>query len=184
MNPLSSSDSPDASGLSGHGDQPHGADHPPAVAKQEVDPRMHSAEHILTGALIRMIGCGRAFTTHLEKKKSKADYRTARDLTAAEVHQVEAQVNEVIAQNLTVWAESLPRSQAQQVYDLARLPDSAGETVRIVRIGDYDAFPCSGIHVRTTQEIGHFRVISTTWEAGALRVRFKLDAKLSASEPT
>jgi len=47
------------------------ADHP--ETKKKVDPRMHSAEHILTATLMKMSSCGRPFTTHIEKKKSKAD---------------------------------------------------------------------------------------------------------------
>ena len=136
---------------------------------------MHSAEHILTGAMMEMFGCARPFTTHLEKKKSKADYRFARDLTAEEVNQVEARVNEVIGRDLPVSEEFLPRPRAEQLYDLARLPDSAGELIRIVHIGDYDACPCSGKHVSTTRDIGHFRIISTTFESCALRIRFRLD---------
>ena len=145
------------------------------VAKKEVDARMHSAEHILTATLRVMFGCARPFTTHLEKKKSKADYRYALDLTTEEAKQVEARVNEVIARNLSVWEEFLLRSQAEQVYELARLPESAGETIRIVHIGDYDACPCSRLHVNKTKDIGRFRIVSTTCESGALRVRFKLD---------
>jgi len=143
--------------------------------KKQVDPRMHSAEHILTATLISVFGCGRPFTTHLEKKKSKADYRFGRELTADEVNQVEARVY-IISRDLPVREEFLPRAQASQVYDLGRLPQTAGETVRVVHIGDYDACPCSGNHVRTTGEIGRFRIISTTYESDALRVRFKLDA--------
>ncbi len=136
---------------------------------------MHSAEHILTGALIQMFGCARPFTTHLEKKKSKADYRFPRELTAEETNELEARVNEVIARNLSVREEFLPRAQAQQLYSLDRLPEEAGERIRVVHIGDYDACPCSGKHVQTTSEIGRFRIVSTTYEGGALRVRFKLD---------
>ena len=153
-----------------------------ALPKKEVDPRMHSAEHILTATLRVMFGCARPFTTHLEKKKSKADYRYARDLTTEEAKQVEARVNEVFARNLSVWEEFLLRSQAEQVYELARLPESAGVTIRIVHIGDYDACPCSGNHVHTTKEIGRFRIVSTTYESGALRVRFKLDASPDLSQ--
>ncbi len=137
---------------------------------------MHSAEHILTATLIKMFGCGRPFTTHLEKKKSKADFRFPRELTAEETNQVEARVNEAIARNLPVREEFLSRAQAQQAYDLGRLPEEAGDKIRIVHIGDYDACPCSGKHVNRTNEIGHFRILSTTYEAGALRVRFKLDS--------
>jgi misacylated tRNA(Ala) deacylase len=145
--------------------------------KKEVDPRMHSAEHILTATLMALFGCARPFTTHLEQKKSKADYGYARDLTEEETNQVEARVNEVIARDLSVWEEFLPRSEAQGLYDLARLPQGAGETVRIVHIGDYDACPCNGNHVNQTSDIGRFRIVSTTYESGALRVRFKLEAK-------
>jgi misacylated tRNA(Ala) deacylase len=124
-----------------------------------------------------MFGCARPFTTHLEKKKSKADFRYARDLTAEETNQVEARGNEVIARNLSLWEEFLPRCQAEQLYDLARLPEDASETIRIVHIGDYDACPCSGKHVNQTNDIGRLRIVSTTYESDALRIRFKLDAK-------
>jgi misacylated tRNA(Ala) deacylase len=151
-------------------------------SKKDVDPRMHSAEHILTATLLAIFGCARPFTTHLEKKKSKADYHYSRELTPDEIEQVEARVNEVIAKNLPVWEEFLTRAQAEKVYDLARLPETAGQTIRIVHIGDYDACPCSGHHVESTKVIGQFRIVSTTYETGALRVRFKLDAKTEAAD--
>lgn len=141
---------------------------------KDADPRMHSAEHLLTGALIRMFQCGRPFTTHLEKKKSKADYRFHRALTDAEVREIEQRVNEAIGADLPVEESFLPRSEAGKVFDLARLPEHAGDSVRIIRIGDFDACPCSGTHVTSTKEIGRFRVVSTTHEGDALRVRFRL----------
>jgi len=145
-----------------------------------VDPRMHSAEHILSGTMVRIHGTGRPFTTHLEKKKSKVDFRFPRPLTDEELADLERRVNQVIAGDLPVWEETLDREEAARQFDLARLPDSAGERVRIVHIGDYDACPCSGEHVRTTSEIGIFRLISASHDEGALRLRFKLS---SAAEP-
>lgn len=142
---------------------------------KEADPRMHSAEHILTGTLMKMFGCGRPFTTHLEKKKSKADYVFTRALTAGEAAEIEKQVNEVIASDAHVREEMIPRSGAERLYDLRRLPEETGETIRIIRIGDHDACACSGMHVSSTAEIGRFRIVSTTFEDGALRVRFKLE---------
>ena len=50
----------------------------------------------------------------------------------------------------------------------------AGDKIRIIRIGDYDACPCSGLHVSSTNEIGTFKIISTDHNEGVLRVRFKL----------
>ena len=71
--------------------------------------------------------------------------------------------------------EFLDRQMAAQQYDLHRLPEDAGDTVRIIHVGDYDACPCSGPHVHSTREIGVFRIVSTTHENGVLRIRFKLD---------
>jgi misacylated tRNA(Ala) deacylase len=142
---------------------------------KEADPRMHSAEHILTGVLVRKFGIGRPFTTHLEKKKSKADYRFTRTLTEEEAHSVEEAVNEQIALDLQVREEFLLREVAAQTFNLSRLPDDVGDTVRIIRIGDFDACLCSGVHVGTSTEIGRFRLISWSFEEGALRIRFRLE---------
>ncbi|HTR99215.1 MAG TPA: hypothetical protein VML00_05645 [Bacteroidota bacterium] len=141
---------------------------------KEYDPRMHSAEHILNQTMVRMFGTGRAFSAHVEKKKSRCDYRFTRDLTAEESRELERRVNEVIAADLPVRAEFLPRAEAARAFDLGRLPDAAGETVRIVRIGDYDACPCSGAHVERSAAVGMFRVASTQFADGVLRVRFRL----------
>ncbi len=145
-------------------------------SKKVVDAPMHSAEHILTGTLIKMFGCERPFTTHIEKKKSKADYHFTRSLTPSEEQDVEAAVNRIIAADLPVREEYLPRSEAAKTHKLERLPADQGQPVRIVRIGDYDACPCIGPHVKHTAEIGAFRIVSTSFDNGALRVRFKLQS--------
>jgi misacylated tRNA(Ala) deacylase len=142
---------------------------------KDVDPRMHSAEHILSATLVKMFGMGRPFTTHLEKKKSKADYHFVRRLTEEEARELELRVNEVIARDLPVSEEFLPVETASSMFDLSRLPEESGNNVRIVRIGTYDACPCAGNHVRSTREIGRFRLISWSHEEGALRLRFRLD---------
>lgn len=136
---------------------------------------MHSAEHILTSVLVSMFGCGRPFTTHLEKKKSKADYRFSRPLSTEEEREIESRVNAVVNADVPVVEDWMPRIKAQEVFDLSRLPDSAGEPLRIINIGDYDACPCHGRRVAHNKEIGVFKLISTSFEADALRVRFKLE---------
>jgi misacylated tRNA(Ala) deacylase len=146
-----------------------------AENEKQIDPRMHSAEHILNGTMVKIYGCARSFTAHLEKKKSKCDYRFERDLMAEEARLIETKVNEVIASDAQVREEFLDRQAASGRFDLHRLPDNAGDTVRIIHVGEYDACPCSGPHVRSTREIGTFRIVSTSHEGGVLRIRFKLD---------
>ena len=142
--------------------------------KKEYDPRMHSAEHILNQTMVRMFNCGRAFSAHIEKKKSKCDYRFDRDLTPEEVTTIEKKVNEIIEADLPITESFVERGEAATRFMLTRLPEDAGNTIRIVSIGEYDACPCSGVHVHSSKEIGMFRIGSTAFENGVLRVRFKL----------
>jgi len=142
--------------------------------EKQLDPRMHSAEHLLNQTMDRMFASGRCFAAHIEKKKSKCDYRFNRALTAGEVETLARRVNTVIRQDLPVTEAVIPREQARAKYNLERLPEDAGNTLRIVKIGDYDACPCIGPHVGTTKEIGRFRITSTSFEQGVLRIRFKL----------
>jgi len=148
---------------------------PEGDPKKQVDPRMHSAEHILTATLMKLLGCGRPFTTHIEKKKSKADYRFPRNLTEDEIARVEQEVNRVVSADLPIREEFLTFEEAHSKYDLHRLPPGNEDRVRIVHIGDYDACPCSGPHAASTCSIGRFRIVSSSFEQEALRVRFKLD---------
>lgn len=140
------------------------------------DPRMHTAEHILNQTMVRMFDCGRCFSAHIEKKKSKCDYRFHRPLTERERVEVAAAVNAVIEGDLPVCEESLSRREAARSFDLDRLPDAAGDPLRVVRVGDYDACPCIGDHVRRTGEIGVFRITSTDFREGVLRIRYRLGA--------
>jgi alanyl-tRNA synthetase len=124
--------------------------------------------------MVRMFNCGRAFSAHIEKKKSKCDYRIDRNLTKEEISAIENKVNEIIQADLPIRERLLNLEEASKVVSLAKLPDDAGESVRIVSIGDYDVCPCSGLHALTTREIGTFKIISTACANGSLRIRFKL----------
>ncbi|MEW6671324.1 MAG: hypothetical protein AB1427_06445 [Thermodesulfobacteriota bacterium] len=138
------------------------------------DPRMHSAEHILNQTMDRMFGCGRCFSAHIEKKKSKCDYRLHRELTADEIQEVETRVNAVIDRDLPITEEYMGKQKASESYNIERLPRDAGDAVRIVKIGDYDACPCIGPHVEATRTIGKFRITATSFKNQVFRIIFRL----------
>ena len=137
---------------------------------------MHTAEHILNQTMVRLFNRGRSVKQHIEKKKSKCDYRLGRDLSSEELLDIETRVNKVIELNLDVTEEFLTYEEADKLYDLEKLPDGAGEKIRIIKVGNYDACPCSGTHIQNTSEIGKFKIISTSFNDGLLRMRFKLEA--------
>ena len=134
----------------------------------------HSSEHILNATMVKMFGCPRSRNAHIEKKKSKCDYILENEPTAEQVAAIEAKVNEVISQNLDVTVEFVSREVAAKIVDLSKLPEDASETLRIVRIGDYDACACIGAHVANTSEIGVFKIISHSYENGIWRLRWKV----------
>lgn len=134
----------------------------------------HTAEHLLNATMVRMFGCPRSRNAHVERKKSKCDYILDVEPTPEQVAEVEAEVNKAIAANLEVKIEFMPREQAAEIVDLSKLPEDASQTLRIVRIGDYDACACIGAHVNNTSEIGSFKIISHSYSDGIWRLRWKV----------
>ena len=141
--------------------------------KLEYEPA-HSCEHLLNATMVKMFGCPRSRNAHIEKKKSKCDYMLDTEPTAEQVAQIEAKVNEEISRNQDVTIEFMDREQAAAIVDLSKLPEDVSQTLRIVRIGDYDACACIGAHVRNTSEIGTFKIISHSFENGVWRLRWKV----------
>ena len=141
---------------------------------KEEYPPMHSAEHILNATMVRMFGCPRSRNAHIERKKSKCDYELPSCPSDEQVSAIEAAVNEVISRNLEVTVEFMPRDEAAAIVDLTKLPEDVSETLRIVRVGDYDVCACAGAHVRNTSEIGIFKILSHDFENGRWRVRWKV----------
>ena len=140
--------------------------------KQEYPPA-HTAEHLLNATMVRMFGCPRSRNAHVERKKSKCDYQLPACPTEALVAEIEARINAVIEEALPVTIDFMPREEAAAIVDLSKLPEEASETLRIVRIGDYDACACIGTHVQNTAEIGQFKILSHDYNDGTWRLRWK-----------
>lgn len=136
---------------------------------------MHTAEHILNSVMDKMYHCGRSFNSHIETKKSKCDYRIRKGLSDKEVRAVERTVNEIIRMNVPVGEELVSRREADKSYFTGKLPENAGEEIRIIRIGNFDACPCIGQHVSNTSEIGSFYITSADFNEGVLRIRFRIN---------
>jgi len=137
-------------------------------------PPMHTAEHILNQTMVRMFGCLRSRNAHIERKKSKCDYLLSETPSAEQMIEVERIINEVIDRHLPVTCEYMSRIEASRYVNLSKLPENVSETLRIVRVGDYDVCACVGAHVGNTSEIGHFKMLNYEFADGRLRLRFKL----------
>ncbi len=141
-------------------------------------PPAHTAEHLLNATMVRMFGCPRSRNAHVERKKSKCDYFLEHCPDEAQVKAIETAINQVIEEDLPVTVEFMAKEEAAQWVDLSKLPEEASDTLRIVRIGTYDACACIGAHVANTREIGAFRILSHDFNEGVWRVRWKTESVL------
>ena len=123
---------------------------------KEEFPPAHTAEHLLNQTMIRMFGCERSTNAHIERKKSKISYVLDHKPSRHEERDIERKMNELIDEDLPVSFEFVNRDNVPEGVSLDRLPEDASETLRLVRIGDYDVCPCIGNHVRSTSQIGRF----------------------------
>ena len=141
--------------------------------KQEYPP-MHTCEHIVNRTMVNLFHCGRAVSAHIERKKSKLDYALQQEPTEEQIKLIEDTVNEAIQRNMDVTTEYITQAEAASRFDMKRLPEGASDTVRIVKVGNYDECLCIGTHVENTSEIGIFHIISHDYKEGIFRIRFKL----------
>lgn len=143
---------------------------------KEEFPPAHTAEHLLNQTMIRMFGCGRSFNAHVERKKSKMSFHLDQKPSRQDEREIENRMNELIAQDLPVTFEYATIDNLPPEVSADRLPSDVSDTIRLVRIGDYDVCPCIGKHVRSTSQIGRFELLGTNWDEQehSFRVRFKI----------
>ncbi len=143
---------------------------------KEEFPPAHTAEHLLNQLMHRMFGCERSHNAHIERKKSKMTFVVDHKPARQEEKAIETEMNRLIELDMPVTYEFVDRDHIPADVKLDRLPEDASETLRLVRIGDYDVCPCIGKHVRSTAQIGKFVLLGTNWDepSHSLRIRFKI----------
>ena len=143
---------------------------------KEEFPPAHTAEHLLNQVMVRLFGCERSYNAHIERKKSNMSFHLERKPTRQEEREIARQMEQLIDEDLPVTFEFVTRDELPEGVSADRLPDDVSETIRLVRIGDYDVCPCIGRHVRSTSQIGRFEMLGTNWDEHerSFRVRFKI----------
>lgn len=155
---------------------------------KEEFPPAHTAEHLLNQLMVRMFSCERSRNAHIERKKSKISYVVDHKPDRREEREIEREMNRLIDEDMPVTFQFVSRAELEGIImdaepdspdaklSLERLPDDASDTVRLVRIGDYDVCPCIGKHVRSTSQIGRFEMLGTNWDeiTRTFRIRFKI----------
>ncbi|HXX64677.1 MAG TPA: alanine--tRNA ligase [Bacteroidota bacterium] len=142
-------------------------------ARRENIQRNHSATHLVHEALRRVLG------THVHQQGSlvapdhlRFDFPHRGKITPEEIRAIEDLVNSKIAENIPVHTEiDLPIDKARKIPNVKMFfGDKYGEKVRVVFIDEsYSVEFCGGTHVRSTQDIGLFKIISESGIASGVR---------------
>jgi alanyl-tRNA synthetase len=143
----------------------------------EITVRYHTATHLLHQALKDVLG------SHVQQKGSnitperlRFDFAQPEKLTPEQVAAVEKIVNRQITADLKVSVEAMSPAAAKELGAIGLFGDKYGDSVTVYSIGAYSKEICTGPHVSTTGELGHFKIAKEeAVSAGVRRIKAVLE---------
>ena len=140
------------------------------AAARQATARNHTATHLLHKALREVLGDHvHQAGSSVDGQRLRFDFSHMSAVTATELAQVEAKVNEVILQAIPVTIFETGIEEAKKMGFTALFGEKYGDIVRCVQAGDYSMELCGGTHVSNISQIGLFKIVSEGAVAAGVR---------------
>ena len=132
--------------------------------------RNHTATHLLHKALKIVLG------DHIQQAGSlvspdrlRFDFNHFAQVSKEELMKVEQLVNEQIYNSIDVQTQVMDIEDAKKTGAMSLFDEKYGETVRVLSIGDFSKEFCGGTHVKNSNDIGMFKIVSEGGVASGVR---------------
>jgi alanyl-tRNA synthetase len=130
----------------------------------------HTATHLLQAALRQIVDASISQAGSLVSfDRLRFDFNSPRAVTAAELEQIEHQINNWIAEAHVAEIAEMPIAQAREKGAIAMFGEKYGDVVRVIDFPGVSMELCGGTHVSNTAEIGLFKIVSEAGVASGIR---------------
>lgn len=138
--------------------------------RRELIKRNHSATHLLQAALIEVLGSHvKQAGSRVSEDSLRFDFTQPDAVSKSDLKKIEDLVNRKISQALPVEASLMSKDEATKKGAMALFGEKYGDTVRVLEMGKFSLELCGGTHVKNTNEIGLFTILSESSLSSGIR---------------
>ena len=126
----------------------------------EIVTKLHTVTHLFHAALRQILGSHvQQEGSNITSERLRFDFSHPQALTAAEISQIEALINQKIKEDLPVKKTIIDKDSAIKSGALAFFKETYPDKVSVYTIGNFSKELCSGPHVDSTAKIGSVKII-------------------------